>query len=251
MKLVEGGVGLLLFDFDGTLTSVPGEKAARGQKKADLGRRARLLERYLEALQSAGVVLGIITKSQERTVRDALAGAGLQKYFAGPVIGNAIGFEGKAGLIEELIQAGGFPHLQQGEVGLGQVLLVDDDVRELHRARAKGIQTFPAPHAGGLQEDDLAEIITSLGLEHCLEDEASDSFVRSESVGSTRCSTITTSLGLEHCLEDEASDSVVRIDSVGSTRCSTIPDLQFDTSHTSGLTAPKGFGMLARGDFFC
>lgn len=169
MKLVEGGVGLLLFDFDGTLTSVPGEKAKRGQKKADLEQRARLLERYLEAFQSAGIVLGIITKSQEGTVRDALAEAGLQRYFAGPVIGNAIGFEGKAGFIEELLQASDFPHGQRGEAGLGQVLLVDDDVRELRRARAKGIQTFPAPQTGGLQEDDLTELVTSLGLERCLD----------------------------------------------------------------------------------
>jgi len=171
MKLVEGGVGLLLFDFDGTLTSVPGEKAKRGQKKADLEQRARLLERYLEAFQSAGIVLGIITKSQEGTVRGALAEAGLQRYFEGPVIGNAIGFEGKAGFIEELLQAVDFPHVQRGEAGLSQVLLVDDDVRELRRAQAKGIQTFPAPQVGGLQEDDLAELVTALGLDCCLNDD--------------------------------------------------------------------------------
>jgi len=167
LKLVEGGVRMVLFDFDGTLTSVPGEKAKRRQKKADLGQRAPLLQKHLQVLKSSGIVLGIITKSQEDTVRGALEDAGLDKYFQGPVIGKAIGFEGKAGFIEDLLEkSDDFSYVGKGEAGLGRVLLVDDDVRELGRAQAKGIQTFPAPQAGGLQEDDFAELLGALGLEY-------------------------------------------------------------------------------------
>lgn len=165
LRSVSGGVSLIFFDFDGTLTSVPGEKAQRRHKRADLKERAPLLQSRLEALQSAGITLGIITKSQEATVRSALVDAGLDGYFEGPVIGTAIGFEGKAGFIEEFLAKSSFASSGEDQADLKRILLVDDDVRELDRAREKGIQTFSAPKNGGLQEDDFIELLGSLGVE--------------------------------------------------------------------------------------
>lgn len=164
LRSVSGGVAFIFFDFDGTLTSVPGEKAQRRHKRADLRERAPLLQSRLESLQSAGITLGIITKSQEATVWGALADSGLDGYFEGPVIGAAIGFEGKAGLIEEFLAKS--DSASSGQADFKRVLLIDDDVSELDRARERGIQTFPAPKDGGLQEDDFAALFGSLGVEH-------------------------------------------------------------------------------------
>jgi len=161
-KLVTGDVAAVLFDFDGTLTASPGDAAQRCRKQAELLERTPLLAPRLRALRDASLTLGIISKSSERTVLGAISEAGLRELFDGPVLGSAVGLEGKAGFIEELIRHGPLRHL--GSDGLRRVLLIDDDVRELERARQRGIQTYAAPKEGGLQEEDFDEIFSCLGL---------------------------------------------------------------------------------------
>lgn len=169
LKLLTGPVAAILFDFDGTLTATPGDAIGnaggrwgqRGSREVELCTRAPLLAPRLRALREAGIILGIISKSSEATIRLALQSAGLTDNFQGPILGNAVGFEGKAGFITELVASGDFQHLAD----CGEVLLVDDDVRELDRAHSCGIQTYPAPAQGGLQECDFVELFESLGLE--------------------------------------------------------------------------------------
>jgi len=163
LKLIRGDVGAILFDFDGTLTATPGDSAARSQKDEELVERAGLLGPFLAALRDAGITLGIISKSSEATIRGALESAALAPLFDGPIVAKAVGFEGKAGFIEELVCSGALQHL--GQDGLHRVLLIDDDVRELDRARLQGIQTHPAPENGGLQAEDFDEILSRLDLE--------------------------------------------------------------------------------------
>jgi hypothetical protein len=163
LKLIDGDVGAILFDFDGTLTATPGDSAAHHQKEEELVERAALLEPRLLALREAGITLGIISKSSEATIRGALDSAALASLFDGPIIGKAVGFDGKAGFIEDLVCSGALQHL--GGDGLCRVLLIDDDVRELDRARLQGIQTYPAPESGGLRAQDLDEIFSRLGVE--------------------------------------------------------------------------------------
>lgn len=162
-KCITGSVAAILFDFDGTLTATPGEHAFRSQKHVEIRERAPLLAPRLKALRDAGICLGIISKSSELTIRCALSEAGLMELFDGPLVANAVGFEGKAGFIEELIRTGALPQL--GPEGNSKVLLVDDDVRELVRARQCGIQTYAAPKDGGLQKADFDEIFCGLGLQ--------------------------------------------------------------------------------------
>lgn len=160
LKLITGDVGAVFFDFDGTLTASPGDRAQRCRKQVELRERAPLLAPRLRALREAGIVLAIISKSSEATIVNALDGAGLRELFDGPLIAKAIGLEGKAGFIEEICRRGCLHHL-----GVEQrALLVDDDVRELERARAKGIQTFAAPKEGGLQDEDFDEMFAGLGI---------------------------------------------------------------------------------------
>lgn len=167
LNLIAGDVAAILFDFDGTLTSTPGEAYGKGkpgqrsQKELDLCARASLLAPQLQSLREAGIVLGIISKSTEATIRRALVSASLAEYFQGPILGTAVGLEGKAGFIAELVGTGALQHLAD----LGAVLLIDDDVRELDRARSWGIQTYPAPAQGGLQEEDFDEIFELLGVQ--------------------------------------------------------------------------------------
>lgn len=163
-NLITGDVGAIMFDFDGTLTASPGELAQRARKQVELLERTPLLAPRLAALQQAGITLGIISKSSELTISTALRETGLDRYFEGPLLAKAVGLEGKAGFLADLVRSGG--HLQcRGIEALHQVVLVDDDVRELDRARAKGIQTYPAPQEGGLQEEDFDSIFYSLGLQ--------------------------------------------------------------------------------------
>lgn len=130
-----------------------------------------MLKPWLVALRSAGVVLGIMSKSSESTIREALDEAELSELFAeGPLLGNAIGFEGKAGFIEEFVTGccegpNNLSHLE--EEGLEQILLIDDDVRELDRARDKGIRTHPAPESGGLRSEDFRDIFQCLQICCC------------------------------------------------------------------------------------
>lgn len=152
----------MIFDFDGTLTATPGELAQRPQKALELKARAPLLEPRLRELRNAGLVLSVLSKSSEHTVRSALEEAGLLCYFDGPIVGKAVGFEGKAGFIDEFVRAGRLSDL--GPEDARGVLLIDDDVRELDRARARGIQTYAAPAIGGLQEADFDEIFAGLGV---------------------------------------------------------------------------------------
>jgi len=161
--LLRGDVSVIFFDFDGTLTATPGTLAMRHlHKSTELRERASLLAPRLAALRDAGMLLGIISKSTECTIRNSLNAAGLEEFFKGPVIGKAVGLEGKVGFIEELLSTGALPLLRGQTASLHQVLLVDDDVRELDRARAKGVQTWPAPADGGLQEEDFNEIFARL-----------------------------------------------------------------------------------------
>lgn len=162
-----GNVSIVFFDFDGTLTATPGEKVVRqSHKSAELRERAPLLAPRLTALRDAGVLVGIISKSTEFTIRNALEVAGFAELITGPIVGKAVGLEGKVGFIEDLALAGSLSPLlgECGEASLRRILLVDDDVRELDRARARGVQTFPAPAEGGLQEEDLREIFACLGV---------------------------------------------------------------------------------------
>eukprot|EP00933_Yihiella_yeosuensis_P024855 TRINITY_DN19272_c2_g1_i1.p1 TRINITY_DN19272_c2_g1~~TRINITY_DN19272_c2_g1_i1.p1 ORF type:complete len:344 (-),score=69.36 TRINITY_DN19272_c2_g1_i1:163-1194(-) len=162
-KIFRADVLAVIFDFDGTLTATPGDKALHSTKVAELRDRAAMLKPFLQELRSADLTLGIMSKSSRATIIGALEEAGLSHLFNGPVIGKAVGLEGKAGFIEELILEGELQHL--GEDGLFRVLLVDDDVRELDRAKAKGIQVYSAPEQGGLQVSHLEEICDSLGLD--------------------------------------------------------------------------------------
>jgi phosphoglycolate phosphatase-like HAD superfamily hydrolase len=165
-RLVTEDTRVIFFDFDGTLTRTPGEAATqRCEKKAELKQRAEMLAPRLRGLHDAGILLGIISKSTEDTIREALQEADLARFFEGPVIGKAVGFEGKAGFIRDLYESGDLgPSPKEAVGGLQCVLLIDDDVRELARARERGIQTFAAPQQGGLQEEDFDEILACLGL---------------------------------------------------------------------------------------
>mmetsp|Transcript_42945 Transcript_42945/g.124174 ORF Transcript_42945/g.124174 Transcript_42945/m.124174 type:complete len:496 (+) Transcript_42945:146-1633(+) len=161
-KFIDDELDVVFFDFDGTLTETPGEAATqRWEKKTELQNRASMLRPRLEGLREAGLLLGIISKSTEQTIRESLDSAGLSDLFEGPVVGKALGFEGKAGFIVDMHRSG---RIQLGSGGLSRVLLIDDDVRELDRARERGIQTFAAPPEGGLQECDFDEIFVCLNL---------------------------------------------------------------------------------------
>lgn len=163
-RLVSEETHVIFFDFDGTLTETPGDAATlRWEKKAQLKERAEMLAPRLRCLRDASITLGIISKSTENTIQEALQDSELDQFFDGPVLGKAIGFEGKAGFIRDLFESGDLG-LDPEANGLQCVLLIDDDVRELERARERGIQTFAAPQQGGLQESDFDEIFTSLGL---------------------------------------------------------------------------------------
>jgi len=161
-RLVDDELDIVFFDFDGTLTATPGESATQhGQKKAELKERADMLRPRLQGMIDAGLLLGIMSKSTENTIREALEFAELTDLFQGPIVGKALDFEGKAGIIAKMHQSG---KLSLGEEGLSRVLLVDDDVRELDRCRDHGIQTFAAPEGGGLLDSDFDEIFVFLTL---------------------------------------------------------------------------------------
>ncbi|CAE8601962.1 unnamed protein product [Polarella glacialis] len=162
-----GGVAVVFFDFDGTLTATPGEKAARGRKQAELCDRASMLAPRLRAMRADGASLGIVSKSSEATIRAALEASGLAKLFDGPVVAKAIGFEGKTGFVEDLALRGCLPRLgsYRGHAApLHRILLVDDDVLELQRAKARGLQTYAAPAEGGLRDEDFDVIMEALKM---------------------------------------------------------------------------------------
>jgi FMN phosphatase YigB (HAD superfamily) len=163
LKLITGDVGAIMFDFDGTLTASPGDSAIRCKKQVELRERAPLLAPRLHALREAGYVLGIISKSSEYTIHNALCEAGLADHFDGPVVPKAVGLEGKAGFIDDIVRKRLLNWRGPDEVS--RVMLVDDDVRELDRARLMGIQTYAAPPIGGLQDEDFDEIFRCLGLQ--------------------------------------------------------------------------------------
>jgi len=161
-KFIDDELDVVFFDFDGTLTETPGEAATqRWEKKAELKKRASMLRPRLQGLRDAGLLLGIISKSTEQTIRESLEAAGLADLFEAPVVGKAVGFEGKAGFIVDMHRSG---RIALGPEGLARVLLIDDDVRELDRARERGVQTFAAPPEGGLQECDFDEMFVCLSL---------------------------------------------------------------------------------------
>jgi len=162
LKCLKKEVAVIFFDFDGTLTASPGDRAHRFQKQGELCERAPMLSPWLRSLQRAGICLGIASKSTEQTIRSALEGAKMSDIFGGPLISRAVGFEGKAGFIEEAVTIGSLKHL--GLQGLHQVALIDDDTFELECAQEKGIQTYPAPRDGGLQDADFVEILYCLNL---------------------------------------------------------------------------------------
>eukprot|EP00931_Biecheleriopsis_adriatica_P005111 TRINITY_DN10666_c0_g1_i1.p1 TRINITY_DN10666_c0_g1~~TRINITY_DN10666_c0_g1_i1.p1 ORF type:complete len:636 (-),score=127.92 TRINITY_DN10666_c0_g1_i1:20-1927(-) len=164
LSAIHGDVEVVLFDFDGTLTKTPGVHAGSHRTKVDeLRERTPMLEPWLQRLHEAGFVLGIISKSTKDTVVTALEETGLLKLMNGPIIGKAVGLEGKAGIIKDLCAEGGaLAHL--GLEGWHKVLLVDDDTSELIRARDVDMQIYAAPAQGGLQENDLEDIFRCLGL---------------------------------------------------------------------------------------
>mmetsp|Transcript_145534 Transcript_145534/g.362879 ORF Transcript_145534/g.362879 Transcript_145534/m.362879 type:complete len:330 (+) Transcript_145534:92-1081(+) len=161
---VTGKVEVIMFDFDGTLTATPGDRQVRAKKRAEICERAPLLQPRLQALREAGCLLGIISKSTEVTIRDALLAGGLLAYFNAPIIAKAVGFEGKIGFINDLARRGSLRHPGDRRPGPAphRILLVDDDVLELERANAGGLQTYAAPSEGGLREEDFDAIQDSL-----------------------------------------------------------------------------------------
>lgn len=161
-KAISLEVHIALFDFDGTLTASPGEAAVRCRKHVELAERAPLLAPRLRAMKASGMTLGIISKSTHATITNALSEAGLDHFFDGPILAKAVGFEGKAGIIDDLYSSGSLGDL--GSEGLRRILLIDDDVRELERARIRGIQTFAAPAEGGLQDGDFDLMFAELNL---------------------------------------------------------------------------------------
>merc|ERR1719272_71631 len=182
LKLISGDVGAVFFDFDGTLTASPGDRAQRCRKQVELSERAPLLAPRLKALREAGIILAIISKSSEATIVNALECAGLRELFDGPLTAKAVGLEGKAGFIEEICRRGCLHHLGAEQ----RALLVDDDVRELDRARVRGIQTYAAPKEGGLQDEDFEEIFAGLGIGSGLRRQPS-----SVSAGTPSCGNLT------------------------------------------------------------
>lgn len=161
MTKITNGVSAIFFDFDGTLTSTPGDRALRRNKMGDLMQRGPMLKARLLELRKAGFVLGIISKSSESTIVGTLEKAGLALAFGGPIVANAVGLEGKAGFIHELCAEGGaLEHLEGRDI-----LLIDDDLSELELAHEAGIQTYAAPEDGGLQEGDFDRIMQALGVD--------------------------------------------------------------------------------------
>jgi FMN phosphatase YigB (HAD superfamily) len=163
---ITGKVEVIMFDFDGTLTATPGDRQVRIRKRAEICERASLLQARLQALREAGCLLGIISKSTEATIRDALSASGLSACFDAPILGKAVGFEGKVGFIQDLARRGSLRRPGDRRPGPAphRILLVDDDVLELERANAGGLQTYAAPSEGGLQEQDFEAIQGSLRL---------------------------------------------------------------------------------------
>lgn len=163
---ITGRCDVIMFDFDGTLTSTPGDRQVRCQKRVEICERASMLRPKLEALRAAGCTLGILSKSTENTIRDALTAGGLINLFDGAIVGKAVGLEGKAGFVLDLARQGGLRPKGERRVGpvAHKILLVDDDLLELERARAAGLQTYAAPADGGLQENDFQVILDSLRL---------------------------------------------------------------------------------------
>mmetsp|Transcript_19741 Transcript_19741/g.35779 ORF Transcript_19741/g.35779 Transcript_19741/m.35779 type:complete len:392 (-) Transcript_19741:128-1303(-) len=165
LKLITGDASVVFFDFDGTLTATPGMISLRYRKQVELKERAPMLSPRLKALREAGKTLCIISKSTEGTIKTALDAAGISDYFNGPIVAKAVGLEGKAGFIKELVTEGQLRSLfTECADPLRQVLLIDDDVYELDRAFQMGIQTYSAPQEGGLQEEDFNAIFHGLGL---------------------------------------------------------------------------------------
>eukprot|EP00929_Paragymnodinium_shiwhaense_P014899 TRINITY_DN122889_c0_g1_i1.p1 TRINITY_DN122889_c0_g1~~TRINITY_DN122889_c0_g1_i1.p1 ORF type:complete len:571 (-),score=70.29 TRINITY_DN122889_c0_g1_i1:122-1750(-) len=164
-RVVTTGVCVVFFDFDGTLTASPGDRAVRRRKQVELCERAPMLAPRLQALREAGLTLCIISKSTEGTIHSSLEAAGLSAFFDGPIVCRAVGFEGKVGFIEELARKGNLRRLGgRGEKPGRRVLLIDDDVLECERAKARGLQTYAAPGDGGLQEADFDAIFQGLRL---------------------------------------------------------------------------------------
>ena len=91
------GVAVIYFDFDGTLTATPGDRAARRTKQLELCDRAPMLGPRLKILKDQGASLGIISKSTENTIRSALEAANLANLFDAPLVAKAVGFEEKVG----------------------------------------------------------------------------------------------------------------------------------------------------------
>eukprot|EP00428_Durinskia_dybowskii_P022546 CAMPEP_0170206678 /NCGR_PEP_ID=MMETSP0116_2-20130129/2905_1 /TAXON_ID=400756 /ORGANISM="Durinskia baltica, Strain CSIRO CS-38" /LENGTH=171 /DNA_ID=CAMNT_0010457113 /DNA_START=19 /DNA_END=533 /DNA_ORIENTATION=- len=95
LRAIMGRVDVIIFDFDGTLTATPGDRQVRSRKSVEICERAGLLRPRLQALREAGCMLGVMSKSTQATVRDALAAGGIDALFDAPVVGKALGFEGK------------------------------------------------------------------------------------------------------------------------------------------------------------
>jgi len=99
-----GDVVAIFFAFDGTLTTLPGERAVRGHKGDDFRNRAPLLKPWLCAVRKAGIQLFIISKSTEHAISTALDDAGLKELFDFPLFTKAIGYDGKAGFIADFVR---------------------------------------------------------------------------------------------------------------------------------------------------
>lgn len=160
---LKGGAQVVFFDFDGTLTATPGDRAKRPTKTKELCARAPMLKRYLQKMREADIIIGIISKSTEGTIKACLEAAEMSDLFNGPIVGKAVGFDGKPGFIKDFCEEDG-PLAHLGLDNLHLVLLVDDDISELERCRECGIQTYPPPEEGGLQEADLDKILEGIGL---------------------------------------------------------------------------------------
>jgi len=162
-RSITGRSEVIIFDFDGTLTATPGDQQVRRRKREELTERSAMLRPKLEALKEAGAFMGIMSKSTQVTVTDALEAAQLRDLFEAPIVGKALSLEGKAGLIRDLARQGKL-HRGGDRRSAHRILLVDDDLCELERAADAGLQTYAAPVFGGLTTQDFDAILESLRL---------------------------------------------------------------------------------------
>lgn len=64
-------------------------------------------------------------------------------------------------ILNPVIESQGLGSIAKHGVPFSRILLVDDDLLELERAKTRGIQVYAAPEDGGLQDEDFDAISDS------------------------------------------------------------------------------------------